>query len=59
MITKKELALVAAAVLRCGLVAGYSEAEILAFAKQRAPSKDPAWIAALVRAARGKKQHDR
>jgi hypothetical protein len=54
MTTKEDLALLAAAVLRSGLIAGYSKAEILAFAKQTAPSKDPAWIAALTKAARSK-----
>jgi hypothetical protein len=49
--TTKDLALLAAAVLRSGLIAGYSKAEILAFAKQTAPSKDPAWIIALTEAA--------
>jgi hypothetical protein len=56
---KKDLALVAAAVLRCGLASGYSEAEILAVAKQTAPSKDPAWLAALAKAARSNKHVDR
>jgi hypothetical protein len=58
MLTKKDLALVATAVLRCGLASGYSAAQILAFASQNPPSKDPAWLAALANAARGKKEHD-
>ncbi|MGC2712829.1 MAG: hypothetical protein WA366_05575 [Pseudolabrys sp.] len=55
MITKKDLALVADAVLRCGLASGSSVDEIIAFAKQTAPSKDPAWVAALTKVAKGKK----
>jgi hypothetical protein len=57
MLTKKDLALVADAVFRCALASGFSVDEILAFAKQTAPSKDPAWIAALTEIARGKR-HD-
>jgi hypothetical protein len=52
---KQDLLKVADAVFRCGLASGYSKAEILAFAKQNAPSKDPAWIAALTKVARSKK----
>jgi hypothetical protein len=54
--TQRELALVAAAVLRSGLASGASVDEIISFARKTAPSKDPAWIAALTKAARGKKQ---
>jgi hypothetical protein len=50
--TQNDLHLVAAAIFQCGLAAGYSEAEILAFARQQAPSKDPAWLAALTKAGR-------
>jgi len=46
---------VADAVLRCGLASGSSVDEIIAFAKQTAPSKDPAWVAALTKVAKGKK----
>jgi hypothetical protein len=55
MITKKDLALVADALLRCGLAGGYTPDQILAFARQTAPSKDPAWVAALTKVAKGKK----
>jgi hypothetical protein len=57
MITKKDLALVADAVFRCALASGFSVDEILAYAKRTAPSKNPAWIAALTKVARSKK-HD-
>ena len=53
MTTNEDLAAVAAAVLRSGLIAGYSKAEILDFAKQQRP--DPAWLTALEAAAKGKK----
>jgi hypothetical protein len=58
MITKKELALVADAVFRCGLASGFSGDEIIAFAKHTAPTKDLDWIAALTKTAKGNK-HDR
>ena len=53
IMTPKDLAALAAAVLRSGLLAGYSKAEILAFAQKTAPS--PAWVAALTEAAKDKK----
>jgi hypothetical protein len=56
MINKQDLLKVADAVISCGLAGGASVDEIIAFAKQNAPSKDPAWLAALVKAAKGKKQ---
>jgi hypothetical protein len=59
MLTKKDLALVADAVFRCALASGFSVDEILAYAKRTAPSKDPAWLAALAKAARGSKKNDR
>lgn len=54
MITKKDLAKVAAAILQCGLASGFSAAEIIAFAKRTSPTKDLNWIAALIKAAKGK-----
>ena len=54
MITKKDLALVADAVLRCGLAGGYTPDQILAFARQTAPTKDLDWIAALAKVARSR-----
>jgi hypothetical protein len=51
MMNKQDLLKVAAAVLQCGISGGYSEAEILAFAKQTAPTKDLDWIAALAKVA--------
>jgi hypothetical protein len=53
MITKKELALVASAVLACGQASGFSIKQILDFAKQQRPH--PAWLTALEAAAKGKK----
>ena len=52
MITKKELALVADAVLKCGLASGWSTDEIIAHARTTAPTKDLQWIAALTKAAK-------
>ena len=53
MLTKKDLALVADAVFRCGLASGSSIDEIIAFAKRTAPTKDDSeWIAAITKAAR-------
>ena len=54
MMNKQDLLKVAAAVLQCGISGGYSEAEILAFAKQMAPTKDLDWIAALAKVARSR-----
>ena len=56
MITKKEqnLALVAEAVLACGILSGSSAEEIISFAKKNAPTKDLDFIAALIKAAKGK-----
>jgi hypothetical protein len=58
MINKQDLLKVADAVFRCGLASGFSAAEIIAFAKQTAPTKDLDWVAALTKVAKGKK-HDR
>lgn len=55
MINKQDLLKVADAVISCGLASGFSAAEIIAFAKKERPSKDPAWLEALVKAAKGKK----
>jgi hypothetical protein len=55
MINKQDLLKVADAVFRCGLASGFSAAEIIAFAKQTAPTKDLDWVAALTKVAKGKK----
>jgi hypothetical protein len=51
---KQDLLKVGAAVFRCGLASGFSADEILAFAKQTAPTKDLDWIAALAKVARSR-----